>query len=181
MSTDCVIRELGVISAPNQQLPRAIPRAIVLQPGEPLGEQAAGGHKLVIASPPREGQFDQLTRHAAPREILLDPLRAPPHEGTAIIGESLRVAGVVEDTAPLELADDLLDQLGLHAFALEIGLQLGDRAVANGQGLTRQVEGPAQLLLGRRQAACSSGASVVSAGAGISATLPPPCAMPTAS
>lgn len=180
MSADRVIRELGVISAPNQQLPRAIPRAIILQPGEPLGEQAAGGHELVITSPPRERQFDQLARHAPPREILLDPLRAPPHQRAAVVGESLRVAAVVEDTALLELADHLLDQVGLHAFALEIGLQLGDRTVANGQGLTRQVEGPAQLLLGPAQAAFSSSASPAGS-TGISATVAPPWPMPTAS
>ena len=87
---------------------------------------------------------------------------------------------VVEDTALLELADHLLDQVGLHAFALKIGLQLGDRTVANGQGLTRQVEGSAQLLLGPAQAAFSSSASPAGS-TGISATVAPPWPMPTAS
>ena len=97
-----------------------------------------------------------------------------------VLRETLGIASVVEHVRPLQLDYDLLNKAGFDPLALQIRLQLGNRAVADRKGPAGQVEGPAELLVRRRQAACSSGVSASSlAGVGISATVP--CAMPTAS
>ena len=176
-----VVRQLGVIAPPDQELPGAVARPIVLEDAEPLGQHAPRSLELVLASATGERGLDQLRRYAAPAELELDPLGAPSAEGAAIFGEALCVVGVVEHPGALELGHDFVDQLGIDPLALEIGPELRDRAIADRQGSAGEVERPPQFLLRRRQAAFSSGASASSAGAGISATVPPSCAIPTAS
>jgi hypothetical protein len=177
-----VVGELWLVAPAHEELPGAVARPVVVQrPAEPLGEQAGRRLELVAAAAGGERGLDQIARDAAPDELLLDPVGTPSHQGAAILGEPLGEAGIVEDVGGLQLGDDLVDELGLDPLALEICPQVRDRPVAYRQGLAGEIERPAQLLLGRRQAAFSSGASAVSAGAGISATVPPSCPMPVTS
>lgn len=208
MRADGVVRQLGVVAAAHQQLPRPVAGAVVEQwVAEALGQQLARGHQLVLSRPRCEDGLDQVARDAALQQVLLDPLGAPPRERAAILGKALGIAGVVEQPALRELGYYDVDRLRLDPLALEEGAQLSDRAVADGERAAREVEGPPLLLsfgprsalwsrggdIGPGQAACSCGAaSLVSEAkispvsgstvAGTSATGGlPGCGMPMAS
>lgn len=121
-----VVRQLGVIAPPNQELPGAVPRPIVLEDAEPLGQDTARGLELVLASATGERGLDQLARNAALAEFELDPLRAPPAQDAAVLGEALGVAGVVEHARALELGHDLVDQVWLDPLPFEVCPELRD-------------------------------------------------------
>jgi hypothetical protein len=181
MAPNGVVRQLGVEAAPYQELPGAVARAVVRERGEALREEALSRCQLVRAAALGERRLDQLGGYATARQVLLDPLGSPAVQRAPVLGEPLRIPGVIEDVRALELADHLVDQPGLDPLALEIGPQLGGRPVANRQRPAGDVEGPAELLLGSAQAACSSGGSLGSAAGGICATVASPCEMPVAS
>ena len=63
---DGVVGQLGVETAPHEQLPGPVSRAIVRQRVEALREHLAGRRELVVAAAGREGRLDQLRGHTAP-------------------------------------------------------------------------------------------------------------------
>jgi len=78
-------------------------------------------------------------------------MRPAPHRSSArlVLGEAVRVALVVEEAALGELLHGRLDGAWVDPLALEEGPQLGDGALARGERLVGQVDGPCVVCVCR--------------------------------
>jgi hypothetical protein len=167
-----LVGHLGLVALAYQQAPGAVALAGAHRGHrQALAEKLYGRAQLVVALLHRHGGVGQVGRHATAAQVSLDALGAPPLQRPLVLGEALCEAGIVQVSGRLELADRMLDRLRLDPPALEAGPQLGDRAVARGDGPVCELDGPFVLGAGG-SAACPVERERVAAQAALSWTSP---------
>ena len=108
-----------------------------------------------------ERRGDEPRVDADGEQTALDPLRAPGVDRAPVLGEALRVAGVVEVAVVRQLLEGRLQDLRLDPLGGEVLAHLGHRAVAVAEVAVGQVQRVLQAF-GFGHAACSIGAGAAS-------------------